>query len=155
MRSCRCPFRVPLDVPYLPSEVEIGPQAQPRQAAHVAAAGPQNPDADTGSGPKARDATGAAPLRESCVLAHVVPIDRAAVVSTAGSHTEQHRSARSQVKASIASVRKVPAPEVSQDPLLARLLAAAADAGDAADAVMAAAAFEALVATLPHDLSLG
>ena len=52
-------------------------------------------------------------------------------------------------------MRKVAAPEVSQDPRLAALLVAAANAGDAVDAVMAAATFEALVATLPHDLSLG
>jgi hypothetical protein len=84
-----------------------------------------------------------------------VPAARAAIVSTSGSHTQQHRSVSLQVKASIASVRKVPAPEISQDPLLAGLLVAAADAGEAADVAMAAATFEALVATLPHDLSLG
>lgn len=63
MHSCRCPFRVPLDVPYLPSEVEIGPQAQPKQAAHAAdAAAPQHLEADASTGPKARKATRAAPL---------------------------------------------------------------------------------------------
>ena len=84
-----------------------------------------------------------------------VPTSESATVLTACRHSHLHRFLHIQVKASIASVRKVAAAEVSQDPRLAALLAAAADAGDAVDAVMAAATFEALVATLPHDLSLG
>ena len=74
MRSCRCPFRVPLDVPYLPSEVEIGPQAQPKQAAHTAAAAaPQNANAETDSGHKVSKSSALHSFGKSVSLHVIVP----------------------------------------------------------------------------------
>jgi len=56
----------------------------------------------------------------------------------------------------IRGVRKAAAPEISQDPTLVGFVAAAAgDEGAACDVAMAAVTFETLVATLPHDRSLG